>query len=437
MKYKVIPALILIGLCLGLAGCGGKEGRPEKGQGMGKGNVDLMEGIETGQETPAKGSGGKTTNMSAFSQDTADFAVALLQEDIKGRENTNVMVSPVSVLNALAMTANGAKEETLSQMLSVIGKGQEQETLNENVKAWAEGLADYEGAKVKIANAVWFQDKEDRILVEQGFLEKNAEYYHAGVYKAPFDRATLEDINDWVREHTDGQIGKILDKIPQEAVMYLVNAVTFEAQWEEVYEERQIWEERFISAKGEEITTDFMHSEESIYLEDGKASGFMKPYQEGYHFVALLPKEGVSLTEYVGELTGEHFRTLVSEAEQNVTVHVGMPKFESEYGTELKDTLTAMGMADAFDEEKANFSGIGTSKDGNLYMSRVLHKTYICVDGLGTKAGAAATVEIAAELSALQEETYYVTLNRPFLYAVVEGETGIPLFIGIINTLQE
>ena len=126
---------------------------------------------------------------------------------------------------------------------------------------------------------------------------------------------------------------------------------------------------------------------------------------------------------------------MISEAKTGAAVYTEIPKFEAEYEVELKDILTSMGMEDAFDEEKADFSGIGTSEDGSIYIGRVLHKTYISVDGLGTKAGAATAVEMVTETAMMEEEVYYVSLNRPFVYAVVEDETNIPLFIGVVNDL--
>lgn len=424
MKNKIIAVLITVGLCLGIAGCGGQE----------ENTTDLMSGITA---VPEKTPENVMTDVSVFSEDTTDFAIRLLQEDLlqSGGKAENIMVSPVSVITALAMTANGAKDETLSQMLSVIGGHQELGELNGNLKAWTDGFMENENAKVKAANSIWFQDDADRILVEESFLKSNAKYFNAGIYKAPFDQNTLSDINKWVSENTDGRIEKILNEIPKEAVMYLINAVTFDAEWQEIYEDSQIWQDTFTNKDMEEKTVEFMHAEESIYLEDNGATGFMKPYKEGYHFVALLPGEGETVEEYVQGLTGEHFRTLLSGAKTGATVHTGIPKFESEYEVELKDILTAMGMENAFDKEKADFSGIGTSMDGNIFIGRVLHKTYISVDGLGTRAGAATAVEMISETAMEADEVYYVTLNRPFLYAIVEDETNIPLFIGVVDHL--
>lgn len=430
MKNKIISILITVSLCFAITGCGSQG----KNSTTGKNTTDLMSGITADPTGVAEI---VMTDPSAFSQDTTEFAIKLLQGSLLqgSRKAENVMVSPVSVITALAMTANGAKEETLSQMLSVIGGHQELKDLNGNLKVWTDGLMENENVKVKIANSIWFKDDDGRILIEKSFLESNAKYFGAGIYKAPFDQSTLSDINQWVAENTDGRIGQILNEIPVEAVMYLINAVTFDAEWQEIYEDSQIRQDIFTNKDMEEKTVEFMRARESIYIEDNGATGFMKPYKAGYHFVALLPKEGETAEEYVQGLTGEHFQTLLTEAKTGVTVYTGIPKFEAEYEVELKDILTAMGMEDAFDEENADFSGIGTSMDGNIYIGRVLHKTYIIVDGLGTKAGAATAVEMVTESAMLEEEVYYVTLNRPFVYAIVEDETNIPLFIGVVNYL--
>lgn len=431
MKNKIITILLAGSLCLGIAGCGRQGENQESKSETGKNATDLMSEIKT---LPEEDTTAEPADISLFSKDTTDFAIALLQENLNEKSG-NVMVSPVSVVTALAMSANGAKEETLSQMLSVIGRNQDLEELNANLRAWTNGLSATEDAGMKVANSIWFKDDEGKIQVAADFLKKNAKYYAAGIYKAPFDESTLSEINTWVSDHTDGMIGQILNEIPQEAVMYLVNAVAFEAKWQEIYNSTQIREGSFTNEDGQEKNVEFMHSKESIYFSDGRASGFVKPYQEGYRFVAVLPNEGITPKEYAEELTGEHFARLLSDAREGVSVYAGMPKFEAEYDVELKDVLTAMGMPDAFDEEKADFSGLGTSAEGNIYVNKVLHKTYICVDEMGTKAGAATTVEIATESAVMEEEVYFITLNRPFLYAIIEEETNIPLFIGVVNNL--
>lgn len=371
----------------------------------------------------------------AFCTDTADFACTLLRENLQAAEG-NVMVSPVSVLTALAVTANGAKGETLSQMLSVLAANQELDSLNENLRAWTDGLLDEEGASLKLANSIWFDENDGQIQIETSFLDKTATFFDAEIYQEAMDENTLEKINRWVLEKTDGHIDKILDRISKDAIMYVINAAAFDAVWQEPYMQGQIQDGIFTDITQTEQQVSMMFSTESVYLEDENATGFIKPYQSGYRFAALLPKEGMTPEEYLETLDGEKFLTLLSEARTKVSVLARMPKFEAEYEVELNNILQRMGMREAFDMGKADFSGIGSAADGNFFIGRVLHKTYIAVDELGTKAGAATAIEIRSLAAVREEEIYEVYLDRPFVYAIVEDKTNVPVFMGVVNTLE-
>ena len=368
-------------------------------------------------------------DMDAGAAAAADFGVRLFQTGME--EGKNTLISPLSVLYALAMTANGADGNTLAQMEAVLGM--DSEDLNSFMLAYLDLLPEGKHYKMSLVNSIWFKD-DPNFVVEQTFLQNNADYYGAGAYKAPFDAGTRNDINNWVKEHTDGMIPEIIDEIPGEAIMYLVNTMAFEAEWREVYDEFQVREGYFFTEDDTRQEVEMMYSEENAYLEDGLATGFIKYYRGGrYAFAALLPKEGVSVSMYVESLTGEHLRQLLA-APQKVTVDTAMPKFESESNLELCDELEEMGMTDAFHESAADFSRLGTyHSDGmNIYISRVLHRTYISVGEQGTRAGAATAVEMNPGSAAPETETRKVILDRPFVYMLIDCETNLPFFIGTI-----
>lgn len=228
-------------------------------------------------------------------------------------------------------------------------------------------------------------------------------------------------------------ITEILDQIPELAVMYLVNAVAFDAEWETPYDESQIQDAVFYAEDGSGQEVSMMYDTTYRYLTMEHAKGFCRAYKEGYDFVALLPEEGLSLSEWLEELDGETFHETIRQ-ENDTMIETGLPQFTGETDLELKDTLTALGMPLAFDEEQADFSQMGYCPDGrNISISRVLHKTHIDVDGLGTKAGAATVVEMCKE-TAMVEQPERIILDRPFLYAIVEKDTGIPVFIGTVES---
>ncbi len=377
-----------------------------------------------------------------FCVDAADFAIALLQENMTD-ENENVMVSPVSALMALAMTANGARGDTRENMLAVLAPNQSMDDLNRNITNWADGLVSTDTASVKIANSIWFDESAGDITVNEIFLQRNALYYHADIYQTAFQNSTVGAINQWVSDKTDGMITNILEQIPSDTQMYLLNAVSFDAEWKRVYWPNEVHERIFTNASGEEEKADMMQSNERSYIEDENAVGFIKPYKEGYSFVALLPNEGMSTKEYIDTLSGGHFLDMLANAGMDGIdiLEVELPKFEAEYEAELSDKLQNMGMTNAFDGEKADFSGIGKieagDNNGNLIISGVHHKTYIKVDELGTKAAASSDAALWTTSDDGGLTIVYVNLNRPFVYAIVENETNVPIFIGVVNSVAK
>ena len=411
---RLIAILLVFAMALGMTACSQVSAN------------DLM------KDVPAKAVD-VLPDMDAGAAAAADFGVRLFKTSMEEGENT--LISPLSVLYALAMTANGADGETLTQMEKVLGM--DVDNLNSYMLAYLDLLPETKDYKMSLANSIWFKD-DPNFAVEQSFLQTNADYYGAGAYKAAFDEGTRNDINNWVKEHTDGMIPEIIDEIPDEAIMYLVNALTFDAKWADEYEEHQIREGRFTMEDGTRQDVDMMHSEEYTYLEDDLATGFIKYYKDRkYAFVAMLPNEGVSVSQYVDSLTGEHLRELLNNP-QDLTVFASIPKFETEYDIEMSEVLQEMGMTDAFDWQVADFSRLGTyNVDGmNICINRVLHKTFISVSEQGTRAGAATAVEMVAEGAMEIVEFKEVVLDRPFVYMLIDCETNLPFFIGTMMNVN-
>ena len=401
---------VLVTGVMSLFGCGAKVQA-----------ANLMDGVT------AKTVSGKAAD-DAFKNSNADFAIRLFQQTRDG--NKNSLISPLSVMLALSMTANGAKGETLAQMEALLGGDIPMETLNEYLYSYIKALPSERTAKLNIANSIWFRD--NGFTAEKAFLQKNADYYGAAAYKSVFDEKTLRDINNWAKKNTDGKIEKIIDKLDPDAVMYLINTVLFDAEWENIYKKDEIRDGTFAALSGSKRTVSMMYSKERRYLDDGKATGFIKPYKSGCSFVALLPNGDISLSDYVASMTGKSFVDTIKNAKE-VPVETATPKFSYDYDIEMSGALKALGMPLPFDAAKADFSALGSSDSGNIFISRVLHKAYIAVDEKGTKAGAATAVETV--YTALEEGVYKVTLDRPFVYAIIDDATGLPLFIGTVTDI--
>ena len=413
MKKRLIAGILVLALAVSslfsLSGCG-----------VSAQAADLMAGVKGNNVgAGANLTGGDSTAV-------ADFAVKLFQKSVSSGENA--LVSPLSVLCALAMTANGAEGETLAQMEE--GFGLSVPELNDYLHTYLSALPTGDKYKLGAANSIWFRD-DKTLTVEEDFLQANADYYGASIYKAAFDANTLKDINAWVKENTGGMIEKILDKIPEAAVMYLINALAFDAEWERIYNISDVRDGRFTTEAGETRDVEMMYASEDQYLDDGNAKGFIKYYAgRKYAFAVLLPNEEISLNDYIASLTGDKLMNTLQNA-RSVEVNTAIPKFESEYSVEMSGILKSMSMTDAFDCERADFSGLGKSAGGNIFIGRVIHKTYIAVDEKGTKAGAATAVEMRT-MSAMPDEPKTVYLDRPFVYMLIDCETNLPVFIGTV-----
>ena len=223
-----------------------------------------------------------------------------------------------------------------------------------------------------------------------------------------------------------------LSGIVIDSFVYLINTVLFDAEWESIYKKDEISDSTFTALDGTKRTISMMYSTEQRYLDDGKATGFIKPYKSGYSFVALLPNGDISLSDYVASMTGKSFVDTIKNA-KDIPVETAIPKFSYDYDIEMGGALKALGMTNPFEPSKADFSALGSSDSGNIFISRVLHKAYIAVDERGTKAGAATAVETV--YTALEECIYRVTLDRPFVYAIIDDATGLPVFIGTVTDI--
>lgn len=453
MRKKILTILLCGCMLVGMAGCAGGDTIGEDN--VNPGNVDevtntpvenLADGDLSAESPVAEEQVLETVNlmdgielMSVAVVDVlpkhpiTKFGVPLFQNALKeAKEGENVLVSPLSAWTVLCMVEGGANGKTKTQMqeaLAVSDMDYLSYLMNYTMK-----LPEGEGYKVNLANGIWYKNVPS-LHVEDYFLQYNKTFFDAAAYKAPFNKDTLQNINHWVSENTDGMIPSILEEIKEEDVIYLLNALSFDAEWQSIYREDMIWNDIFTTAAGTEQLVPMLHSEESVYLEDENATGFVKYYKgKKYAFVALLPKEDTTVAEYVEGLTADGLNKLL-ENKTNTTVETTMPKFSTEYSFELNDILQQMGMIEAFDEDNADFSKMATSDLGNIYISKVLQKTFIAVDERGTKAGAATAVAMANKMALIQKKV--VNLNRPFVYMIIECENNEPLFMGTMMSVEQ
>ena len=437
MKKQIVAGMLAMSM---LAGCstaadiGGGNGGSESHRSSNARNV-------TADVPEVEVESGDMNNSQIGSVSAA--SLELLQQIAKNEgAGSNVLISPTSMMMAFGMLENGANGETLTQIENTFGSIPVSE-MNPIMYSMAQRFNEAEDVKWNVANSIWFKD-DGKVEVVPDFATAVKNYYGADIWMAPFDQTTLDDINGWVNDQTYGMIPGILDQIPEDARMYLINAMAFEGEWMCEYEKSDIMEgQLFTNYDNSTTEVTMLFSRENNYFEIAGGTGFIRPYKGGeYSFVGILPEEGTSVEEFLAELAanGDQFAESIKNPEYSYeNVIVKMPEFESEYFVEASSVLQEMGMELPFDPFNADLTGMVRSSeisDYNAYIGRVLHKTYIKVDREGTRAAAVTAIETLDCACAIEpEDIVYVTLDRPFVYGIVDNATGLPVFLGTVNQL--
>lgn len=439
MLKKFISAVIAISLVMGMCSCSDSsttetKKNPTASQSASgepfKPGEDVVSPTAAYQFVPAADISSDEKFLIGANEFSVDLFRNTVMKDLENGKNT--LVSPESVLFALGMTSNGAKGDTLKQMQNVLCKDVDTDTFSKNMNKLMTSAQSSSDFKFSIANSVWVKDMQGMTLTEQ-FARSCKQMYNAEMFKAPFNDETLKQMNNWVNEKTDKMIPKIIDEFGDDTAAVLLNCIAFDAKWEKPYEKKDVVENReFNLQSGKKVNCSMMHSEEKLYVSDDKSQGFIKNYKGGkYAFMAILPNEDVSLSDYVKSMTAQSFAKMYAGKTTQYQVLASVPKFKYDYSAKLNDTLKQMGITDAFDGEKADFSGM--TEQQKLFISNVLHKTHIELDEEGTKAAAATavTMDVSGALPA-KEDIKEIRLDRPFAYAIMDTQTGLPVFMGTV-----
>ena len=346
----------------------------------------------------------------------------------------STLVSPLSVALALSMTANGAAGNTLAQFQDVLGGGVDLVELN---TACAQLMADYQGlggsTKCSIANSLWV-DPDGQIRDE--FTGKCRGIYDAQVYEADLSAPQIvKDLNGWVSDKTNKLIPKMIDQpFPEETACLLVNALYLKNSWLSEFDPLSTHTMDFHHAGGPDSQVEYLRKFDTqlSYLQGKGAQGVVLPYDDGrLAFFALLPDlypDSPDLGEWLNNLEGNDLAELINSREDALFLSFAMPKFQAEWNGDLTDILPELGLEDAFDAARADFSSLGDSPEG-YYIAQVIHAARIEVNEKGTEA-AAATVVAANGGGMPPQEGITLILDRPFLYGIVDLDTGVPLFLG-------
>jgi serpin B len=397
-------------------------------------------GCNLGESQPLPSPTGSTqpvTNQPINSKLVAantQFGFKLYSELLKRNKSENVFVSPTSVAIALSMTYNGADGVTQAEMakaLQVQGVTIAQlNQANANLKVSLEG-ADPK-VELAIANSLWADQK---FPVNPTFIKDNQTFYRAEVKNLSFaDPSAASTINAWVNQNTRGKISQILDRVSPDQAMILINATYFKGQWSDRFDPQQTQERPFFLTPTNSKQHPMMRQKGTYrYAETPQFQAISLPYGKGrLSFYVFLPKSNSSLAALHQNLTAANWQTwMPSFSQQEGTIQ--LPKFKLSYESELKETLSALGMKSAFDPTTANFSKLSSTP---TKIDRVKHKTFVEVNEEGTEAAAVTGVGITSTSARIEPKPFEMVVNRPFFCTIRDNQTGEILFMGSIVNPQ-
>ena len=340
-----------------------------------------------------------------------------------GKNKGNVIFSPFSILTLLCMAADSTDTKTREEVIDTICKNQNYDEIKNSIK---ELIKDVSGINtLSIANALCVNETISD-TIKPGFKKTFEEDYMAKLFSS---KNIIEDVNAWVRKKTKGMIDQIADKSMENMLACLMNAVCFESEWKVPYEEDDIEEDDFHNADGSFSTITSLFSKEDEYINSDTFEGFVKPYKDShFSFLALLPKKkgNQSLRNSLNDLN----ISAIFQNRINTKVLVNIPEFKFDFSEDLTDYLRNLGMEKIF-TPGADFSPM---TDEWIKADGIIHKAHIEVDRKGTKA-AAVTAMVMPAGCAPDFDIPFVRLDRPFVYAIMHNETGLPIFAGIVNKL--
>ena len=360
------------------------------------------------------------------------FGFELFREVYSLSEEDNIMISPLSVSYALGMTYNGAAGTTLEAFNDVLHFGDlTTQEVNESYKDLMDQLLLLDDqVEFSIANSIWYR-LGFQVLSE--FIKTHQDYFDAAVKEIDFtDPQTVEIINQWIEDKTNDKIKDMLDFIPSDAVMYLINAIYFNASWKYEFEKGDTYQGDFNLAGGTKHQTDYMRVKGNFqYTSNEDFTAVELPYGDStFSMVVMLPSPDKEVSDLVSKLDIAHWDSWF-DGSMYTSVQVDLPKFKYEFKQLLNEPLQNQGLDVAFSEFEADFTRI--NPDGNLFISRVIHQTFIDVQEEGTEAAAATIVEISFTSIGGGGSPLYFKADKPFLYFIKENSTGTIVFIGKVG----
>lgn len=359
------------------------------------------------------------------------FALDLFHQLEKtGLENT--FYSPYSIHQALSMTMNGNEGRVLDEFIEILRfEGMTTEEANKAAEELTQFLLAVDPkVKIAIANAIWYKEGYH---VYPPFKEAAEKHYRAVV--DPLDMSNPQSvniINNWIENQTQGIIKDMLDNIPANAVMYLVNAIYFKGDWKYQFPTNKTAKEPFFVTPTQQIEVDMMQLEKAAafrYYSDEELQYIEIPYSTGQYNMGILTGFDHDLDTHMESLTFDNLEKWRASASE-INFILKMPKFKMKQKMDnMKDDLMEMGLVSPFEYHPDNFSLLFSNPTDDLKISRVIHDAFIEVDEKGTEAAAATIVEIV-ERTSFPSTPSVITLDKPFVFFIQENHSGALLFMG-------
>ena len=334
----------------------------------------------------------------------ASFQSTLFNKMNKEKKGENLIISPLSIFQILSLTANGAKEQTLTEMLELL-QCENIDQLNQiNYRIL---IAFEKFSTIDIANAIMtkFTPVEEFTTIAKRYLATIEPLI------------SVDQVNEWCYNKTHGKIDKILKELDPFTLIILINAVYFKGEWRSKFQSTLTKPLPFYNLGSEEKNVDTMIQIDHFnYYEDKKVQAVELNFREDYmSAIIILPAEGTDINKYIDTLSisNSEYKKIIDGLKYS-KVHIQLPKFELRFEQKLNEILKDMGMYDAFIPSVANFTGL--REEGDLFISQVIHKTYLKVFEDGCEAAAVTAVDGAGGAMPVKETIYDMKINRPFLF---------------------
>jgi len=367
------------------------------------------------------------------------FSLDMFQRMIENEESENVIISPLSIELALSMLSNGAADETLAGIEQTLAQqGVDRSIANMHFLNLMNDYNNRSNIELSVANSIWV---DEGFPVKPSFLEVNETFYDATVESLDLQAGGAADqINSWVSDKTENRIEEIINDIPANAVMYLINAIYFKGQWFNMFDSVATAPAPFILGNGNEVQRDFMMKSDPLAtISTDQFDACSLPFKDStFGMSFFIPKSGIALEDWISTITVEDWQTwndrlqFVTENVAGSNVSVFIPKFTIEYEALLNPYLQAMGMEEAFTTGAANFSNM---TEMPVEVSEVKHKTFFEIDESGAEA--AAVTSIGVVLTGGLPVTREIRLDRPFMIVLHDYTTGNIMFVGKIGNPKQ